>query len=109
MTFDSHALGILTSSFPTFETTTCFPALGIETIDKMPGRSSRNLCRKRASLLMSCDLAIKVLERFRFDFHYLYDYHNLSFSQSDVPDLPYQVLQKPGKGIVVEEVKSEPL
>ena len=48
MTFDSHALCILTSSFPTFETTTCFHALGIETIDKIPGRSSKNLCRKRA-------------------------------------------------------------
>ena len=28
------------------------------------------------------------IERFTFDIHYLYRYLNLSFSQSDVPDLP---------------------
>ena len=29
-----------------------------------------------------------LVERFRFDIHYLYCYLNLSFSLSDVPDLP---------------------
>ena len=29
-----------------------------------------------------------LIERFRFDFHYLYDDNYLSFSQSDVLDLP---------------------
>ena len=44
---------------------------------------------KHASSIKPCCLAvIKLLERFRFGFQYLYRYVNLSFSQSDVSDLP---------------------
>ena len=53
------------------------------------------------------------LERFRLCFQYLYRYLNLSFSQSDVPDLldwPIKLFKNREKvAIVVEEVKSEPL
>ena len=54
-----------------------------------------------------------VVERFRFGFQYLYRYFNLSFSQSDVPDLPdwpiklFKTREK--VPVVEEEVKSEPL
>ena len=62
--------------------------------------------RKRASFLQS-------LERFRFGFQYLYRYLNLSFSQSDVPDIPDWPIKlfksREKVAVVVEEVKSEPL
>ena len=56
---------------------------------------------------------MKLVERFRFGFQYLYHYLNLSFSQSDVPDLPDWPIKlfknREKVAVVVEEVKSEPL
>ena len=54
----------------------------------LPQHTARNT-QGVASLLQACQLAvIKSIGRFRFGFQYLYRYHNLSFSQSDVSDLP---------------------